>query len=458
MLCSWLTFTLSWHAIWSNLNIFQDQMAYEVHARFWQQPHIFVCIAAGFGATILAAVVEQAANFFISHRDVLHYRSFLFAFVCAVVGMRTKSYHAQLNFSHSGWALHTHGASILAAIPDGGLLVSHSDLHWNTARYLRLCEKTRQDIVHLSIQLIPYPWFGRQSVNYRGVNFPELAQRSTRLQSPQYQQMLEAFVAANVQNFSESGIYVDLHGIYEPAIGSLGAWGSKFALIPWGLAFRVVRIEDLIDSSIWLDRALEQLANLRDSYARSPPGRPPGDQFRDGSWEKAALTAYNDAHYQSGLWVLTFAQMLRESIKPENFALYLRVLREAFSLTNSESPVTSTRHDKDKNSLLASVLLHGALSTALRMPQSSGMFGMPGTRVGPPTLRELENITHQATKLAAAFVSTYPDDKDAALFSTFLKNNTARIQPTTRKKRRNKRAHAKNRASHKRALDKQEHG
>lgn len=442
--CSWLTFTLLWHAIWSNLDIFQDQMAYEVHARFWQQPHIFVCIAAGFGAMISAAILEQAAFYTLSHRDVLQCRSFLFAFVCAMVGMRTKAHHAQLNFSHGGWALHTHGASILAAIPDGGLLVSHSDLHWNTARYLRLCEQTRRDVVHLSIQLVPYPWFGRQSLNYRGVNFPKLAQRSTRLQSPQYQQMLETFLEANVQNFSDSGIYIDLHGIYEPSIGQLGAWGSKFALIPWGLAFRVVRIEDLKDASIWLDQALRQLDNLRNMYARSPPGRPPGNQFRDGSWERAALTAYNDAHYQSGLWVLTFAQVLRENIKKENFAIYLRALREAFSLTNSDSPVTSTGHDKAKNSLLASVLLHGALSTALQMPQPSAIFGMPGLGVGPATHRELDNVARQANQLAAAFVSTYPDDKDAALFSKFLENNTARIQTNARRKRRKKTSAKKN--------------
>ena len=60
----------------------------------------------------------------------------------------------------AGLAIHRHGAAILGSLPPGALLLAHSDLDWNPVRYLRACDGARPDVTHLSLQLMPYPWFG----------------------------------------------------------------------------------------------------------------------------------------------------------------------------------------------------------------------------------------------------------------------------------------------------------
>jgi hypothetical protein len=86
--------------------------------------------------------------------------------------------------STDSWATHRRGAALLAALPPGALLLSHTDLDLNAARYLRLCEgvgrtsstssstsstntssssssssSSSRGVSHLSLQMLPYPWF-----------------------------------------------------------------------------------------------------------------------------------------------------------------------------------------------------------------------------------------------------------------------------------------------------------
>ena len=56
---AWALYTLLWHGIWSNLPIHEPSMAYEVHARFWMQPHLLVCVMAGAGAAAVAARAQS---------------------------------------------------------------------------------------------------------------------------------------------------------------------------------------------------------------------------------------------------------------------------------------------------------------------------------------------------------------------------------------------------------------
>ena len=41
------------------------------------------------------------------------------------------------------------------------MLVSFSDVSLNTVRYLQQCRRLRPDVVHVSAQQRPYPWFPR---------------------------------------------------------------------------------------------------------------------------------------------------------------------------------------------------------------------------------------------------------------------------------------------------------
>ena len=80
-------------------------------------------------------------------------------------------------------AVESWSRAVLAAVPEGGILLSFTDMNWNGVRYLQVregvmradnthsamtrlegvlqaCENLRPDVTHLSLQLMPYPWCG----------------------------------------------------------------------------------------------------------------------------------------------------------------------------------------------------------------------------------------------------------------------------------------------------------
>jgi hypothetical protein len=154
-------------------------------------------------------------------------------------------------------------------------------------RYLRTCERRRPDIVHLSAQLLPYPWFERQHAAYPNVTFPPLFPGvSTHKRDNANGQLLEDFTFANYAIFGGSdeagnalgsnhnkkkkkkrkkksigatadasdldshggssssvggGIFLDLQAVDESLLGSRGAWRSNLVLIPHGPLYRVFK-------------------------------------------------------------------------------------------------------------------------------------------------------------------------------------------------------------------------
>lgn len=377
---AWILYVGAWHGIWSNLPIFEDPMAYEVHARFWMQPHALLCCAAGAGVATIR----------------LKERHVMIIFMAVIVG--TVKYQ---NFHESGWAVHSHGEAVLGGIPRNGVLISYSDLSWNSVRYLRLCKKMRTDVTHVSIQLVPYKWFPRQMANYK-LKFPTLPTNpSTNLRSETYAGMLEDLFITN----RKKKLFVDMHGIYEPSIGDLGYWRRGLALIPWGLSYRVVNASKANYPKLF-QGTVDELQNLGTRYHRLGP-RP--WNFREGSWERVVEIAFNDAHYQAGLWMLTLAQELRKQIDASTFPFYLRVLRTAAACTNINLPLTSSPRDHLKNSLLANVLLHSALETTRKLQLVELLND-----------GELQNVTTTARRKAQTFLTEHPYDNDAPVFAAFL--------------------------------------
>ena len=278
---AWALYTLLWHGIWSNLPIHEPSMAYEVHARFWMQPHLLVCVMAGAGAAAMAARAPKPLP------------AAVLALCVCVVASRVAALWPALDFSAVA-VLATHGAAALAAVPEGGLLLSHTDLHWNPARYLRACEGARPDVTHLSLQLLPYPWFARQHpLHPRMKRWPDVAAASTDPATERYERLVEDVATGNLDAFP-AGIYLDLHGVHEPHIGRLGSWRGRWNLVPWGLHYRIVAAGAVQgDAGEWLARSLAEIDRLKAAYEGGPPSP---DRFRVGSWEIAAGAAYNDAH------------------------------------------------------------------------------------------------------------------------------------------------------------------
>lgn len=49
--------------------------------------------------------------------------------------------------------MRNYGATVLESMPRDAILLSHSDMQWNTVRYLQVCEGMRPDVTHLNFQV-----------------------------------------------------------------------------------------------------------------------------------------------------------------------------------------------------------------------------------------------------------------------------------------------------------------
>jgi hypothetical protein len=91
-----------------------------------------------------------------------------------------------------------YGRTILDSLPPRALVVSATDVNWNALRYLQVCEGQRPDVTHISLQLMPFPWFPRQHHLYPGVTFPPIPKTaSTTRGTAGNRALLGAFIKAN---------------------------------------------------------------------------------------------------------------------------------------------------------------------------------------------------------------------------------------------------------------------
>ena len=98
---------------------------------------------------------------------------------------------------------------LLESLPKHAVLLSSTDINWNTVRYLQICEGKRPDVTHLSLQLMPYPWFQRQHSLYP-VNFPPISTNvNTNKASRENQELILSFLRANGQK----KVFIDLHAV-----------------------------------------------------------------------------------------------------------------------------------------------------------------------------------------------------------------------------------------------------
>lgn len=216
LLLCYVFYLVFWHSILSNLPL-GAPMPFLVHARFWMQPHILLCVLAGTGSQVLVVKAESFifSSFFSSSslspslptptRDDNFTTTFTRAstsmqvlVVTAVFTLFLNRYFATMNRSHTGWVMQKYGQHQLDSLPAFSLLASHTDLDWNPTRYLMECEGKRNayysgggggnddessdghvngdgddEVTHLNFQLIAYPWFkDRQAPLYPNVVFP----------------------------------------------------------------------------------------------------------------------------------------------------------------------------------------------------------------------------------------------------------------------------------------------
>ena len=424
VLLSWVLYVVIFHAVWSNLPIFDSDMAFEVHARFWMQPCLLLCIMAGVGtAGIIQPVLRLSPSW---ARSQVPGAVCAGVVACAVARGRTLA--PLLAFGgDDGLVMHRHAAAILDALPQNALLLSHTDLSWNTVRYLRECEGQRPDLSHVSLQIVAYDWFERQKGLYPHVSFPaRFPGISTQVQSPNYVRLLREILMANLAN-SSGGVFLDLHGVYEPHVKDEGNYHDSFTLLPWGPVYRVLLLEPSpIPGSKWLATSTAQLAAMKRGWPKGPPST---SRFRRGTWEFAVSCAYHDSIYQTGLFALTHGTRLASGLSAERLPAYISALRVAAPLVTEAAraakhnrTLSSSLADAEKNALVALVHLHKALTVGLQFAGRAPFEGAASRR--SPTQAELDATTAQTAAAARRYVRERPDDPSAQAFSDWLKTNS----------------------------------
>lgn len=417
----WLFYIIIWHSILSNLPISSSTMAFAVHARFWMQPnialYILLGVSIGYISYFIKNILKNIYGLFQSknknNNEVLnnnndlqvYYSNYVIQSSILIMIISIILYHNYPLFdkSKTGYVMHLYGKLTLDSLPTQSLLLSHTDLDWNTVRYLQLCESIRTDVTHLNFQLMPYPWFpSKQRSLYPLINFPNtnFAGVSTDRKSEGNAMLILRFLQANKihkENFKVTneyidqynktfinmpilqsnnknfpgGVYLDFQAVNEAEIGTNGFWRG-FSLIPWGNVYRIFtgsltinQIQTLHHYSLHiLHQMKQQFPIINKSFV---------DQFYDGSWERAAASVFYDAHYQLGLSLLTYGIELQARIELnlipillDRFYISSLLLKETQVAAIKYKTFSSSISDLDKNVALSWMRLQSLLEVSLK--------------------------------------------------------------------------------------------
>ena len=307
---SWMFYLVIWNAVLSNIPL-SAPMPYGVHARFWMQPNITFYIFVGLGMSSVTTFVSErwcSTNGSKNQNSNLLFTAFDWLLQCSVIivvyGLLLRSRFDVMDKSQDGWIMHEYGNFILQSVSthSDSLLLSHTDLNWNTIRYLQVCErvKTKEynhsgrtvstipdatvqntQVVHLSFQLMPYPWFPKQQAPlYPDVKFPPMfAGVTTQRMTTENAYLVDRFLTANIdavvgESYSNNNgaiwgakrpIFLDMQSINDLHIDAGGTW-RNFTLIPWGMVYLVLEKLPIEDLSMFHSPSLQVLNILRKKF------------------------------------------------------------------------------------------------------------------------------------------------------------------------------------------------
>ena len=391
VLVAYVFYQVLWHFILSNLPISVAPMAYAVHARFWMQPLMLAVILGGVGFVFI-----EKALFSITKLSMLMYTSSNLVYwsvdllvIVSLVTFVCNQRWEHMNRSHTGWIMHRYGYELLSSLPQNSLLLAHSDLDLNTVRYLRECEGMRPDISHLSFQMMPYPWFTKlQAPLYPNITLVEPFEGiSTNKRSQGNAYLVHTFVMKNIDNFS--GVYLDMQSINDAEIGDKGHWHG-LTLIPFGSLYKVSK--EPIKSIKHHKHSIEKTHNLStiltfDGSKYDQHGSSIFESYPPGSWEHAVASVINDAKYQLGIYLLTYAMEAEKKVDISNILIivdrYLAaasllfevVLDARLPLNVDEKNITVTTYTNSHTHVLRS-FLRSTTSEAAKESVSTAFSGV----------------------------------------------------------------------------------
>ncbi|GLD96327.1 hypothetical protein PINS_up005010 [Pythium insidiosum] len=267
----------------------------EVTRRFFLQPHLLLAVWSGVGVAMLEGLGERAKT---------RGRLSIVGLSLAVAALARRRIWTLLDPSlDTPDLIRAFGQQVLDGLPANALLLSYTDIQWNSVRYLQVCESRRTDIRHLNLQIMAFPWFRRQQPLFPEIRFPALRPdvSSDRL-SRGYAVYLSEFIQTNSP--LQPHMFLDLHALDEATIREDQLVFNGLQVLPHGLVWRV-----LCDPSRARDRwreyatthkastvlqRFQQLVPIQTTVEKSP-------LLRAGRWEFAALSIAHDAVYQRNL-------------------------------------------------------------------------------------------------------------------------------------------------------------
>ena len=476
---TYIFYVLVWHGVLSNLPL-SAPMPYIVHARFWIQPHILLCLLGGTGAALLFDQFSRTLQ--ISERTSALTQISIVVFVFAFM---VQSRYSTMDRSKTGWIMHTYGEAILESLPQNSLLLAHTDLDWNPTRYLRECEGTRQDyyakgrpdITHLNFQMIAYPWFAKKQatlypntvfprVDFRGISTDRTSEGNAILvvntlvgngASTFGVASLGDTEANNSNTFKNAaghaftgGIYLDMQAVNDIEIGDGGKWRG-LTLLPWGLVYRVFGPVDFKSMETLHIAAFNQFQRLQKkmsafAYSSDSFKNALGKslrtyaQYGPGSWEFAALSVYNDARMQLGLNLLTWAIAMQKNADLQRLPILLDRMYTAASLllaAHEEAAIhgtlSSSQFDLHKNTAMAWMRTQGLLGIAFEFKDAirdlvkkqsdvlQNVFPHNQDMLAALVTDEgYAKVLRHSHKVIAAFLASHPEDKDRGAFEASL--------------------------------------
>lgn len=239
-----LFYLLVFHSL-SNLPL-SDPLLFGIHSRFWMQPNILVCVAAGLGLLWLPGNQALAV---------------------LLVALQLKNgapaaWSTLVMEKRPNWHFSDYSKALLAPLPQNSLLLVNYDQQWTSTRYTQVCENFRPDVTVLQLSMMTYGWWEKKRHLYPSVSWP-----GTHYTKENTVAWAEG--AFTIKEFLEANY--DSYPMFLGGKLSFADQGykSSFEFVPHGLVSRVYRTGDTPSlklytaqsRSVW-KRTLEHIRRL----------------------------------------------------------------------------------------------------------------------------------------------------------------------------------------------------
>jgi hypothetical protein len=230
-----------------------------VEGRFWQQPHLLLCIFAGLGLVAIGQRLGSAARW-----------------ALPVVAVAIAVAQPAINFREQDKSgsveIHEFLKAILDSTPPRTLLLETGDYTFHGLRYMQTVEQYRTDVHVLDQMVLGYSWHQRLARKYfADVVFPGVHMLPHPERAGDYD--MKSFFDANRDRVP---IYVCDVNLWEDARASYTPW-------PSGLVDRVLPKPQEPGLAPWIDQARDSFNRVNvDALRRTP----------EDSWEHVALKYY----------------------------------------------------------------------------------------------------------------------------------------------------------------------